>query len=440
MHQKWVGTQTTMSRSHVPGWRLRNAIHPDVYKQSYRNDDWVTYRCREGFTGTPTRTCGQNGWTGDSQCTAITCNRKDYPNADIEGPSKSIYAYKEEVEYVCKRGYEGRFTLTCGNGRWMGSNSCRSLTCDRPELINADIIGSVPREYRHNDQIRYRCKHSEEVLVARCEQGVWTGFKSCSECPKPVVPNGFTSGSQDNKVYYTCDDGYKLFKKGWWGEATCKGGVWFGLEQCIEKMQCGETPLIPNGKVSAERKPYREGQQISIRCSEGFQPQVSYLRCQEGEWSSGELALDEICKPETSNCVAPPKFDNAIIRTPFQTIYLSYSEVVYECRSKYLLVGDERLQCQNGEWEKKNITCQLYCEVPVDDKLTFTENKVKFLDGEVLHYQCTHHAESLHATCVDGKWNTTVECVAPDTSLDAADAQNTGRKESGREGRNLHSP
>lgn len=56
---------------------------------------------------------------------------------------------------------------------------------------------------------------------------------SLSECPKPVVQYGFTSGSQDDKVYYTCNEGYKLFKKGWWGEATCTKGSWSGLEQCI---------------------------------------------------------------------------------------------------------------------------------------------------------------------------------------------------------------
>lgn len=60
---------------------------------------------------------------------------------------------------------------------------------------------------------------------------------------------------------------------------------------------------------------------------------------------------------ETGNCDAPPKFDNAMITTPFRTVYLSYSEVVYGCRSKYLIVGENRLQCQDGEWETKNITC-----------------------------------------------------------------------------------
>lgn len=56
----------------------------------------------------------------------ITCNRKEYTNADIEGPIKSLYTYKEEVAYVCKKGFGGRFTLTCGDGRWMGSNYCQS--------------------------------------------------------------------------------------------------------------------------------------------------------------------------------------------------------------------------------------------------------------------------------------------------------------------------
>lgn len=129
---------------------IDNAIHPDRYTVSYRYSEKVTYQCREGFTGRPTRTCSENGWTGDSQCTSnyllswlllvnlycsddklclsleITCNRKSYPDADIEGPSKSLYTYKEEVVYVCKKGYEGGFTLTCGNGWWLGTNNCKS--------------------------------------------------------------------------------------------------------------------------------------------------------------------------------------------------------------------------------------------------------------------------------------------------------------------------
>lgn len=63
----------------------------------------------------------------------------------------------------------------------------------------------------------------------------------------------------------------------------------------LEKMQCGEFPPIPNGQVSAEQKPYQEGQFARILCDEGFRAQLSRLRCQKGEWSSDERALNEIC-------------------------------------------------------------------------------------------------------------------------------------------------
>lgn len=64
----------------------------------------------------------------------------------------------------------------------------------------------------------------------------------------------------------------------------------------LEKEKCGEIPVIPNGKVSAEQKPYKKDELVQILCNAGFRAQVSSLRCLEGEWSSDEIALNEICK------------------------------------------------------------------------------------------------------------------------------------------------
>lgn len=63
----------------------------------------------------------------------------------------------------------------------------------------------------------------------------------------------------------------------------------------LEEMQCGEIPVIPNGEVSAQRKPYNSRESVQIRCNEGFQAQVLSLRCWEGDWRFDELALEEIC-------------------------------------------------------------------------------------------------------------------------------------------------
>lgn len=75
-------------------------------------------------------------------------------------------------------------------------------------------------------------KQKEAMSWRRCNSYLTL---SLSGCPNPVLDNGFTSGPEDDKVYFTCNEGYKLFKKGWWGEATCIKGSWSGLEQqqCI---------------------------------------------------------------------------------------------------------------------------------------------------------------------------------------------------------------
>lgn len=63
----------------------------------------------------------------------------------------------------------------------------------------------------------------------------------------------------------------------------------------LEKEKCGEIPVIPNGEVSTKQKPDKKDELVQILCNAGFRAHVSSLRCQEGEWSSGEFALNEIC-------------------------------------------------------------------------------------------------------------------------------------------------
>ncbi|XP_029684600.1 complement factor H isoform X13 [Takifugu rubripes] len=390
---------------------IENAVNRDPYSLTYKNNKRVYYECREGFTGSPFRTCTANGWTGDSRCTEITCNRKYYSYAVIEGTDKSVYKYNEQVDYVCNNGYVGRFTLTCGKGRWKGTQSCmKGKPCNRPELMDANIRGADKQSYSNNEKIQYVCTYSQEVREAKCEEGVWTGITKCSACPKAVIPHGFAVGAQGDKLTYTCDEGYKLFNKGWWGEATCVNHLWSGLEQCIGEMQCGEIPAIANGEALTIQKPYDENESTEIRCNEGFEAQVTRLSCHEGEWSSDGSQLNTICTARASNCDAPPKVDNAIITTTYKNNYLTDSEVVYECRNKYMLVGEGSLRCLGRKWEEKNITCALYCDLPKDHTITFKVHKDRFVDGEVLQYQCSENGEYLNATCVDGKWDKTVEC------------------------------
>ena len=51
----------------------------------------------------------------------------DVPNTDIDGESKQEYKLGQRIHYVCKDGYEGRFTRTCGVNGWSKdrSDECR---------------------------------------------------------------------------------------------------------------------------------------------------------------------------------------------------------------------------------------------------------------------------------------------------------------------------
>ena len=55
--------EITCEREDIPH---ANIVNP---KLRYTNNQRADYECEEGYKGRPTRTCGEYGWTGDSQCT-----------------------------------------------------------------------------------------------------------------------------------------------------------------------------------------------------------------------------------------------------------------------------------------------------------------------------------------------------------------------------------
>ena len=56
---------------------------------------------------------------------------------------------------------------------------------------------------------------------------------SLAACRDLEVDHGFIIDLHNGSLYYTCNEGYKLFTKGWWAEAKCIDGTWSGIQQCI---------------------------------------------------------------------------------------------------------------------------------------------------------------------------------------------------------------
>ncbi|XP_039984433.1 complement factor H-like [Xiphias gladius] len=328
-------------------------------KQIYRLNEYVNYVCNEGYEGKFHITCTEYGWSSHPPCREITCNVQYFNNADIEGHVQSVYKYNDQVEYVCKSGFQGRFSLTCKQEGWIGSRKCTGRRCIKPYISDAYITSNDKQSYGHGEKVKYRCTHSEEkVFTVTCVQGVWAGIKSCTGCPSVEILHGFTVGPYNGTLYYTCDEGYKLFTKGWWSVAKCNGSAWTGLEKCIEKSKCGELPVIPNGEVKHQHDNLRQEETLAIVCNEGYNAELDHLTCLQGKWHSNGKSLKTICAPIVKPCHPPPKVENAVVVGSYQREYLSGSEVTYLCRDNYTMEGEATATCNNGEWEKRDFNCR----------------------------------------------------------------------------------
>ncbi|XP_028442492.1 complement factor H isoform X2 [Perca flavescens] len=382
------------------------------YKQTYRYNEPVRYRCKEGYRGQFTLTCRENGWIGNPTCTEITCDIKDLREANIVLNNKRRYRYNEQVGYRCRDGYQGgEFTLTCGGDGWIGRSTCTERPCEKLHIDNAVITGKEKERYSQNEKVQYACTNREQFTVT-CGQSGWTGIKSCTDtCPKPEVPNGFAVGPYNKTIYYTCNKGFKLFtNKGWWAEAKCNDSQ---LQQCIENTECGETPVIPNGKVGPPRR-QSQGQVAVIICNTGYSPKVNFLSCRGGKWILNEFSPKDICTPTAKLCKPPPKVDNAVVKTSYQKEYLSDSRVTYQCRDGYDMVGNDTIQCNDGKWEEKNIRCTLIISTLEKEECGETpvipNGKVgppqKQSQGQVAVITCNtgYSPKVNYLSCREGKW------------------------------------
>ncbi|XP_049443583.1 complement factor H-like [Epinephelus fuscoguttatus] len=162
---------------HVQSWQVN-------WWQRIGLGDTVSYWCRDGYrrTGGATwATCTRGGWKPDPLCQEITCDRQDVPNAKIITNYKQTYKNYERASYECEEGYQGRFTLTCGERGWHGNAQCTEITCDRREYRNTEIVGSYKYKYRYNDQVQYICKNGHGgSFNMTCKETGWIGSPDCT--------------------------------------------------------------------------------------------------------------------------------------------------------------------------------------------------------------------------------------------------------------------
>ncbi|XP_029939702.1 complement factor H-like [Salarias fasciatus] len=371
-------------------------------------------------------TCkGDGEWNIRPVCQEVICSNQRDPFVSYWG----VYYWHQKklgdtASYTCKRGYKstnGATRATCTRNGWTPKPLCHETRCERHDIENADIAHNSKWNYNDGEEVRYRCRNSGKEFTITCDEGVWTGIEKCSSdesCLKPNIPNGFTAGPYKNTIYYTCDANYKLPTKGWWGSAKCQGGVWSGLQRCIEKSRCGEPPVIPNGKATEVRQPAEEAQILEISCNKGYSTDVEQLTCQDGKWNLNGESLETLCRLTRPRCSPPPRVENALVLKPYRKEFLSDSVITYRCRENFTMEGEDTIKCISGEWEEKNTTCiQKPCPFP-EDIPNGSYRKIfgkEFVVGTMIKYTCNegYRMVSQHdtRTCsLDGWTNTEPIC------------------------------
>ncbi|KAK2835147.1 hypothetical protein Q5P01_015631 [Channa striata] len=381
------------------------------YKSTYKYKEQAVYKCRGGYEGGFSLTCTEQGWTGQTRCTEITCDRRDIPNVSTQNV-KDKYQYAEQVNYVCNKGYRGRFTLTCGEN-WDQNPQCEEITCEPTTYNHANIVKSK-QIYKYKERAEYTCKDAEEGgFFLTCDEQGWRGDIQCktTECRKPPFPHGFIVGPYENETYYyACNEGYKLPTKGWWGSAKCTESVWSGLEHCIDETHCG-LPEIPNAVVTPKFHNYKQGESVQIFCDQGYRALVETLLCDNGKWPDGHK---QICEPSAEPCKPPPKVENAVVVSSYLTEYLSDSEVTYQCRKSYTMEGNNTITCKNGEWQNQNISCRpqqsaVSCKAPPEELRVLPEDQGVILPDHVITVSCpegTHLIGVSQLMCgKNGQWD-----------------------------------
>uniref|UniRef100_A0A8C6T330 Sushi domain-containing protein n=1 Tax=Neogobius melanostomus TaxID=47308 RepID=A0A8C6T330_9GOBI len=292
--------------------------------------------------------------------TEISCPKPPLAHFQVEG-DKTVYKKDEVLRYSCDRGYkkvDGRPSLCKKQGQsaqWTPTPQCEVITC------KLDPNPPVDTTYNPRNQMVFRPGQSVRVS---CGEKQWVKDRDTH------IPNGFAHERQ-NKLYYTCNEGYKLLTKGWWGVASCEEGEW-KTSECVADTDCGPVPDIPNLSVTSDRPRFSDGDTFPIKCEAGHQnlhPDLLELTCSRGKWTSNNVPFEQICTRKLLEC---------------------YVLLTYNCREKFVMEGNSTIQCINGIWEQKSISCKVYLHilnVVFSNRENFTNALVMHF-GEVLLHVC----------------------------------------------------
>ncbi|XP_036084876.1 CUB and sushi domain-containing protein 1 isoform X1 [Rousettus aegyptiacus] len=328
----------------------------------------VHYACRgtQTLVGNSTRVCqGDSRWSGTlPHCTGHSPGFCGDPGTPAHGSRLGDdFKTKSLLRFSCEVGYQlrGSPERTCLlNGSWSGLQPvCEAVSCGNPgapahgRIVSSDGI-------LFSSSVIYACwdgYQTSGLTTRHCTaNGTWTGSApDCTiiSCGDPgTLANGVQFGADftfNKTVSYQCNPGYVMEPATSPTIRCTEHGSWNHSKPACEAVLCGPPPPVPNGQV--EGTDFRWGSSISYSCAAGYQlSRPAILSCEgPGVW-----------RGDAPQCLAVFCGDPG---TPAEghlsgRSFTYRSEVTFQCRAPFLLVGSSRRTCQaDGTWSGLQPTC-----------------------------------------------------------------------------------
>ncbi|XP_030793354.1 CUB and sushi domain-containing protein 1 [Rhinopithecus roxellana] len=328
----------------------------------------VRYSCRgsQSLIGNDTRVCQEDShWSGAlPHCTGNNPGFCGDPGTPAHGSRLGDeFKTKSLLRFSCEMGHQlrGSPERTCLlNGSWSGLQPvCEAVSCGNPGTpTNGMIVSSDGILF--SSSVIYACWEGYKtsgLMTRHCTaNGTWTGTApDCTiiSCGDPgTLANGIQFGTDftfNQTVSYQCNPGY-LMEPVTSATIRCtKDGTWNQSKPVCKAVLCPQPPPVQNGTV--EGTDFRWGSSISYSCGDGYQLSHSaILSCEgRGVWK-GEVPQ---CLPVFCGDPGIPAEGRLSGKS-----FTYKSEVFFQCKSPFILVGSSRRICQaDGMWSGVQPAC-----------------------------------------------------------------------------------
>ncbi|XP_022426555.1 CUB and sushi domain-containing protein 1 [Delphinapterus leucas] len=398
--------------------------HPGVPANAILTGDLFTsgavvhYSCqgRRSLVGNSSRTCQEDShWSGAlPHCTGNNPGFCGDPGTPAHGSRLGDeFKAKSLLRFSCEMGYQlrGSAERTCLlNGSWSGLQPvCEAVSCGNPGTPTHGMIVSSDGVL-FSSSVVYACwdgYRTSGLTTRHCTaNGTWTGTApDCTliSCGDPGTPaNGLQFGTDftfNSTVSYQCNPGYTMEPAASSTIRCTKDSAWDHSKPTCKAVMCGQPPPVQDGKV--EGSDLRWGASVSYSCAQGFQlSHPAILSCEgRGVWK-GEVPQ---CLPVFCGDPGTPAEGRLSGKS-----FTYRSEVFFQCRSPFILVGSSRRVCQaDGTWSGTQPTCidpaHNTCPDPGTPQFGIQNSSRGYEVGSMVFFRCRkgyHVQGSTTRTCL----------------------------------------